>query len=585
MPLPTDIVAGDFGHISHHNDLHHHYNDDALGPWHAAENVSYDNGASGLTADQVQAAIDEIIASAAVSEAIGTWAAMQAVVAPTDGQKWYASDQGIPYRYNSAAAMPWQRMLGNIDEIWVTDHGAIGDGVTDDSDAIEAADLEAYNTSQTPYAGRGCVVYFPRVGAPSVIAGTYKITRTIQRHALVSWVGGNSRRAAAHGRSAPSVIDGSSIASPDPAVIITGNPVRIHDRNMGFIGNNIALKITQASLYSSDYCFWHCNTVANADNAALYIENSFWLTFDHWNAKTGLTAAGQFAVRMVANEDGSGGLGGPIQGVANTTFSHGVMDVGGAVYENRTAVQGGDSEEVVWEDVLTESQLGQAFLTILGGGAAAHDLAQWEFKRCVRADSNAAGTGPTDSQAFIKMDANGGAGRVTAKNWSIVQGGAYAYYILQCVGAVKPDMIGLKTDIITTSGLVFDPANMPVNLGIGYVGMMSTGPSVTGHSNSTPTLHKIGATHTAFAAGYGAQTWNRWAAGADAQVYGPGTGAHDTIFGRGGVGYMAMPVFVKAGVPADSDFPVALRVNGIFAINASTDTLYYRKAGVWTAVV
>lgn len=68
----------------------------------------------------------------------------------------------------------------------------------------------------------------------------------------------------------------------------------------------------------------------------------------------------------------------------------------------------------------------------------------------------------------------------------------------------------------------------------------------------------------------------KWGAG--------GASATDTEVRRGGVGFLAVPMCVVAGVPSDGSF-LSAPPNGTLAINSSTDVMYYRKAGVWTAIV
>lgn len=57
----------------------------------------------------------------------------------------------------------------------------------------------------------------------------------------------------------------------------------------------------------------------------------------------------------------------------------------------------------------------------------------------------------------------------------------------------------------------------------------------------------------------------------------------DTVVRRGGVGFMAVPMLVKAGVPADGDYATA-PPDGTLAINSSTSKIYARIGGVWTQV-
>jgi hypothetical protein len=66
-------------------------------------------------------------------------------------------------------------------------------------------------------------------------------------------------------------------------------------------------------------------------------------------------------------------------------------------------------------------------------------------------------------------------------------------------------------------------------------------------------------------------------------AWGPGSGAVDTKLVRGGVGFLAAPFLVKAGIPADSDF-AAVPPNGTVAIDSSIPQIYARIAGTWTAV-
>lgn len=60
----------------------------------------------------------------------------------------------------------------------------------------------------------------------------------------------------------------------------------------------------------------------------------------------------------------------------------------------------------------------------------------------------------------------------------------------------------------------------------------------------------------------------------------------DTAMGRGGAGFVYVPMLVKAGVPADGDYSVA-PPNGTIAINSSGaagSKLYCRIGGTWTAI-
>lgn len=475
---------------------------------------------------------------------VANWEDMQALSNPQDGDTVFTESEKVSYRYDEQASF-YVKKFGNIDMPSVSDFGAKGDGDnTDASDAIEAANAEAFATTESPYDGRGTAVYFPRLGGASEDAGRFAITREIVRPAGVSWVGGNPRHTAQHARSTTALIDGSSIVGTAPAVSIHGGAdvaVRIHDQNIGIVGNNIGLKLNQLAMYSSEYCWATCNDTADADNAGTWISNSFWLTFDHWNMVNGSAAAGQYALRIVAMSDGAGGLGGPIQGLANSTFRHGVMDLGGVVFENRTAVQGGDSEEVVWEDVLTESHLGQPWFTVLGGGDADHVLTNWEFIRDVRADSNPAGTGGSDSQTFIRMDSNGSAGRITLRNPKVRGCAPYSQWLIQCVGAVKPDVIGLDTDTAGVSGLVFDPSNEPYSRGRGLV-WRGGSPAMqlgSGGGGDTATLNRVGGmAGNALSVGSLADDFNRATWGGDFGdiVWGDGTSATpDTNLYRNGV--------------------------------------------------
>lgn len=105
--------------------------------------------------------------------------------------QWSPNDQIIKHTYVgdtgvSALTGPTIRTLGSIldDTLCVKDYGAVGDGITDDTDAIQAAIADEWariSANPAAYAQSRNPIYFP--------AGNYLITATIKLYPYITLMG------------------------------------------------------------------------------------------------------------------------------------------------------------------------------------------------------------------------------------------------------------------------------------------------------------------------------------------------------------------------------------------------------------
>lgn len=399
MTLPTDIVAGDFGHISHHNDLHEHYDDLAPGPWHAATNIAYDNGVSGLAADQVQEAIDEIIAIGISDETIGTWAAMNAS-SPVDGQRWYASDQHIPYRYD-ASLTQWRRMIGDPDEIWVTDFGAL----PDDNIASAGTNVTAFNAAFA--AARANIVSlggYNQKAYTVVVPGTavgqiYYVNATLNIEQIHLKGNGNGiGNTNFGGWSYKVMIKGDSIASPNPTLVLdrtisgtaTMNATVVE--NLNITGNCVAIKALAASgdnagltLLNVDL---YANSVAHADNSCVLLAGFFWFNWFMGAGRIGSSGTGKPSVLMRSIDTST-------DQVYLCQFRDLIFTFGGFEYSfERTLAGGPIGGRIDIHNVTTEQQNPTAaFFKVSGsaGAIASQTLENISITTCLRDDDGGSG--------------------------------------------------------------------------------------------------------------------------------------------------------------------------------------------------
>ena len=150
---------------------------------------------------------------------------------------------------------------GSSDLPWVTpqDFGAVGDGVTDDTDAIIAAETAANNSTK--------ILYFP--------AGTYKVrVNQIYCHAGMTWFGDNNKSII--------VIDpttaenGAMIFGGQSGISDSGSNITIHDlifrgtETFGTSANGVKL----FALWNGNNCLFYNCVFQNNKNLALCLISS-----------------------------------------------------------------------------------------------------------------------------------------------------------------------------------------------------------------------------------------------------------------------------------------------------------------------
>lgn len=155
--------------------------------------------------------------------------------------------------------------LGGLNWVNVKEHGALGDGITNDFAAINAAITAA--TSQS-------VIFFP--------AGVYQISGSIDLtgKSHLHFVGvGTSATSIDDLGTAPQVRIRTS-STTDAAVIVSGFSCHHEFENFVFEGALTGMRISDASLVSFHNCSFKCNTViASNNNTALLLENTFLASF------------------------------------------------------------------------------------------------------------------------------------------------------------------------------------------------------------------------------------------------------------------------------------------------------------------
>lgn len=441
----------------------------------------------------------------------GTFAARPA--AGTDGRRYYATDQGIEYRDNGSA---WVRQAGDPAQTWVTDYGAVpgvntapqrAANVTAFNAAIAAVRLSSTKSAMVyvPMTPAGCVYY---TDAPIVINN-------------VSLVGsGNSHGVFAKSHDCSQIVNttvGSGALRIDDTV--AGISAQTTIQNIFASGNEYGLHVlNRAEVYVSQFTAT-CDVTGGTNNAAIVIENCFWINFDVFSTRAGTVSPthawnkGACGMMIIASD------GGPISGIAQSSFLHGILDKGGIRFENRRTIlpQGGDSAEVLFEDVLTENQGHQAFMQFAAVGATvSHTLTRWRFERCERADASGVSTNPTTgSTTAFYLDGGGTAGLISVAGVSVEHCQFYAQWVVQSQNLA--DWFNCETTVTGTgSAQFYDPSNLPRNNGFSTRYATANAPFVLLLQEPTETSIVLerdvgGGLSSTFALGSGADTRNRFA--------------------------------------------------------------------------
>lgn len=356
----------------------------------------------------------------------GTFSARPA--AGTADRIYFATDQGIHYRDTGTV---WQRMLGDPNEIWVTDYGATPTAAyASPSGAIMTANVAAFdsaiaaaraslNSSTPPFKGAEVIV-------PGIIAGwRYWVNSPINFEAVqIRGVGGSVRGPGGEANNKV-WIDGSNIASgrgtfelDNIGVVTAGVAANGSLVNLYIVGvTNCVRNVGRAFMMIRD-CDMYSLDTSHADRACIYMENAFWQRIE----RCGLTCAAgavsggsERCVLMVCGEPTVG----DVQGISQTHFRNIVMNFGQVRFEHRksTGVQGGDSANVGFHDVLSENVGTQPFLNYVrttGSPTIAHDLNIWSFTHVERADATTAGA------SFLSMDYGTNSGAHSASYMKMV---------------------------------------------------------------------------------------------------------------------------------------------------------------------
>lgn len=516
----------------------------------------------------------------------GTWDQMQATSALIPNQYFHTVDQGLTYRSNGAI---WVYAYGREGELYWTSYGALPNSDANVGSTVNAArNRAAWQALRTD--ALSAVHGRPKAIVPwTSVGGEYEVDTTLDYSGMTveGVAGGIINGALFQSEKHPQV----NLASGGPAVKVADDLSGTSIRRLAIQGDTQGLSITNSAHVDVDEVETYCNYVGgNADNAAIFLRSSFWLRFRKWTARCGGSTPsgtnswdrGPCSVLMVAV------TGEVVRGVQSTWFQHGIMDFGGARWENRL-VGGQGVSEVTFVDTTTENQGAQAFLQVATADSA-DSIGTCSFKiiNGERADANAYAA----HNAFITVQSNTGGTIRTNLGGMVESCSPYTNFLIGC--GPQADVVGFATDTVgNASGLLFDPTREPVSGGFACVQLPGGGSN--GGGNSRPMVYHVGDHGTptlalsngdflgvknASATGEQYGSWGAVYGGYE--IAGPGVNDDfDTIYGRAGVGFGAWPIKVKAGALADSDFPTLLRKDGIFGINKTSGKVEYRDGGTW----
>ena len=300
-----------------------------------------------------------------------------------------------------------ETVAGPRPRVDVTAFGAKGDGVTDDTAAIQAAITSVCN-SYTSNSGGG-TIYFP----PGIYILTQpQLPSTAAIFPLpcsaLHFVGGNGTVPAAGGAQfnrVPQVrlIVGNIGTSPNAAAVFSMNfPASGTNtfENLTINGHNQAI-----SIYTSNENVLHnvCLTTINSgqtDNTPLKITNSFWFFMDGGCLQS---ATGSLPVGIFTGETPLG-IEAPLVGLA---YFRGVQGSGGGFqYIQRVNTVGSGPGNFVFRDVSALENSATSFFTVTNatgnpGSVALPEMSELTFDNVTNSDS------PSNTNALLEFNSSG----------------------------------------------------------------------------------------------------------------------------------------------------------------------------------
>lgn len=264
--------------------------------------------------------------------------------------------------------------------------GAVGDGATDDTAAIQAA-IDYARADR--YRG---IIFFPP--GEYVVTDKFRLGQDglggelLGVHHRLHFLGGANTSGYLTGQLPPAVfIDGTAITD-DPIFEIfdTGD---VHFENLMLDGGHQAIYANNlASLWFKN-CSMRVGTSGNADNTPFYGENIFWSYFDHVAFSAPTTADYGMILKGALSDD--------VQSCGLLTFDHCQWNNGGINYHQDVAQAGGG---MTFRQCVTEGFNGLAFIEFTEDGAVSdqYHTGSWVFENIIHADQ-------LSNSPLIHMDA------------------------------------------------------------------------------------------------------------------------------------------------------------------------------------
>lgn len=499
-----------------------------------ASNVSYDNATSGLSADDVQEAIDELVEFNNDGYASGTWDQMQLASFLIPNRYFRCTDQGLTYRSTGAE---WVYAYGLEGDVYLTSFGALPNPDAEYGDITRAArngaafDAMVAESRAMSRTKRRCVVLTTTVGSEYATTNGHDIVHT----ELVGLCGGLNEANTQRDNEKPTLLTDS--ADLLPVLDVTGGGIvdgSTTIRSLMITGYNIAIKALGTAHLFLDDVDMYADAVADGDNACLYVENSFWVNYFRGSQRNGGSASAVHPCIRIVGSDLVGHT--PIHGIGQAFFKHLRPIFGGITFENRVTNVGGNVWMLSCEDVVSENQGNEPLFDLTDNGSTQYQPLRLTSRECERAD-------PTGGNAFVRQ-----AGKIGLYRSVFDRNDCYTTHLIS--GDGTQNMVGTEHNLQVIGGEAYDPApggiavtDRDIEKGYVYTDVV---PLTSLDRN--PWRGVVGGSDDSSAA------FLRW--GVDIEgttMWGAGSGDRDVRLKRDGAGHMALKAIGSVANQFDLD--------------------------------